>query len=1017
MKTLKLKPTDKFIQAYYHDISQLQQLHFQHEGAVAPAFARLLHHCAKQVGLTLSEQYIMRLHGRNLRFDAAFVDEYNLIHGVWEAKDSQDNLDDEVKKKFKAGYPKFNIMFQSPRQLIIWQNGQEVFNSAIAQPAELVRALKLFFEYQPPDIEQWQDAVAEFQGEIPKLAQGLLERIHQEYRTNRRFREAFDGFGDLCRKALNPNLATAAIEEMLIQHLLTERIFRKVFDHPEFINRNVIASEIEQVITALTSPYFKRDDFLKRLDPFYLAIERNAAHIESFNEKQTFLNTVYERFFQGYSVKTADTHGIVYTPQPIVDFMVNSVDYLLEREFGRTLSSSGVEILDPFVGTGNFIVRLLRQIKRSQLPYKYAHEIGCNEVMLLPYYIASLNIEHEYYSLTETYQPFTGICFVDTFQLAEPLVLPIFSKENTARISAQRESPIFVVMGNPPYNAHQVNENDHNRNRKYPKLDKDIANSYAKASRASNKNQLSDPYVKAFRWASDRIGEEGVVAFVTNNSFIDGIAFDGMRKHLAQDFDVIYVLDLSGNVRKNPKLSGTTHNVFGIQVGVSVTFLIRRNSQQKPRQAQIYYARVDEWWRKKQKYDFLNQAVNIGGINWQVINPNSHYTWLTAGLSAEFETLLPMGDKTNKGLATVGAIFQNYSQGAGTARDAWVHNFDSAVLAQNVQRLIEIYNYELYRWHNRHDQTISLDDFVTNDDKKIKWSSRLKECLLSQQKAEFSTDKIRHSFYRPFCQQYLFFDSILNHRQSQLPKIFPTPATASENLAICVNSVGNNKPFHCLMVNQIPDLHLTGDSQCFPFYTYAEDGTQRQENITDWALRQYQRHYADPTITKWDIFYSIYAILHQPSYREKYAANLRRDLPHIPFVKDFRRYAELGRRLMELHVHYDNQPEYPLEWLENPAVPLNWREEQMKLSQGKGELVYNDFLTLRGIPAEAFQYRLGNRSALEWVIDQYQVHTDKRSGLTNDPNDLNDERAILRLVGQVITVSVETVKIIEMLTE
>ena len=370
MKSLKLKATDKAIQDYYREINELKQMHLQHEGAVAPAFSRLLHYCAKQLHLTLSEQHAVTVSGRNLRFDAAFIDEFRLLHGVWEAKDSNDKLEEEVKKKFKAGYPKDNIMFQSPRQVIIWQNGQEVFNQAIDEPENLVRALKLFFEYQPPNIEEWEQAITEFQGEIPTLAQGLLEHIDKAYRTNRPFRVAFDNFSNICRQAINPNLATAAIKEMLIQHLLTERVFRKVFNHPDFSHRNAIATEIEKVITALTSAYFKRDDFLKRLDPFYLAIERNATLIESFSEKQAFLNTVYERFFQGYSVKVSDTHGIVYTPQDIVDFMVNSVDYLLEKEFGRTLSSEGVEIIDPFVGTGNFMIRLMRQIKRSLVLFK-----------------------------------------------------------------------------------------------------------------------------------------------------------------------------------------------------------------------------------------------------------------------------------------------------------------------------------------------------------------------------------------------------------------------------------------------------------------------------------------------------------------------------------------------------------------------------------------------------------------------------------------------------------------------
>jgi predicted helicase len=366
-----------------------------------------------------------------------------------------------------------------------------------------------------------------------------------------------------------------------IQHLLTERIFRKVFNNPDFARRNVIAAEIEKVIDALTSHSFNRDAFLGKLDHFYRAIETTAATIDDFVQKQEFLNAVYEKFFQGFSVKVADTHGIVYTPQPIVSFMVRSVEDILQREFGQSLSSKDVHILYPFVGTGNFIVRVMQEIKRTALEHKYRHELHCNEVMLLPYYIASMNIEHEYLELTNTYEPFEGICLVDTFELAEhrQAQLDFMTPANTARVERQKKSPITVVIGNPPYNVGQLNENDNNKNRKYKKMDRRVSETYAKDSKATNKNALSDPYVKAIRWASDRIGDEGIIAFVTNNSFLEQIAFDGVRKNLEAGFDEIYVLDLGGNVRKNPKLSGTTHNVFGIQVGVSVNIFVRKRAR------------------------------------------------------------------------------------------------------------------------------------------------------------------------------------------------------------------------------------------------------------------------------------------------------------------------------------------------------------------------------------------------------------------------------------------------------
>lgn len=580
MPYLSLKPNHKAIQTYYQEIKQKQQLSFLHEGAVAPHFSKLLQSCGQQFKWTLIEQYPIPRKGRQpLKADGALLDEFKLIHGIWEAKDTQDDLPTEVKKKFQAGYPQDNILFQAPDRAILYQNGNLTIDTDITQPANLVDTLKLFFEYHPPEFEQWELAIDEFKDKVPELARGLLQLIEEERKYNKRFVQALDDFAELVQQAINPNISMSAVEEMLIQHLLTERIFRKVFNNPDFANRNIIAVEIEKVIQALTSRHFSRADFLSKLDRFYGAIEATAATIEDFSQKQAFLNTVYEKFFQGFSVKMADTHGIVYTPQPIVEFMVRSVDDILQKEFGKSLGHKEVHILDPFVGTGNFILRVMRQIPKTQLPHKYANELHCNEVMLLPYYIAAMNIEHAYFELTGQYQPFDGICLVDTFELAEGKQMPLFVKANTERVEQQKQTPIFVIIGNPPYNAHQVNENDNSKNRKYPILDKRVAETYAKDSTATNKNALSDVYVKAIRWATDRIGDEGIIAFVTNNSFVDQIAFDGMRKHLEQDFDEIYILDLGGNVRKNPKLSGTTHNVFGIQVGVSINIFVRKRKK------------------------------------------------------------------------------------------------------------------------------------------------------------------------------------------------------------------------------------------------------------------------------------------------------------------------------------------------------------------------------------------------------------------------------------------------------
>ena len=551
------------------------------------AFQNLLDSCAKQFQWILVAEYaIKRPKKQPIRMDGALLDIYKLPRAYWEAKDIKDDLKKEIQKKLAVGYPNDNIIFQRPDRAILYQDGKLVMDADLTKDQDLVDILRQFFEYRAPAIAQWEKAAEEFGDRVKDHATALLDLIRVQEKTNKKFIDAFAAFMLLCRQSINPNLAESAVEEMLIQHLLTERIFRSVFNNPDFAQRNIIAVEIEKVINALTSKHFSRAHFLSSLDRFYGAIEETAATIDDFSQKQDFLNTVYEKFFQGFSTKVADTHGIVYTPQPIVNFMVKSVEEILQREFGKSLVDKGVHILDPFVGTGNFIMRVMREIaeiQKSALPHKYEHELHCNEVMLLPYYIASMNIEHEYFEQTGKYEAFEGICLVDTFEDQQIEQLSFFAPENMKRVDRQRQSDLFVVIGNPPYNVGQLNENDNNKNRKYTTknktgIDDRVAATYAKASKATLKNSLSDPYVKAIRWASDRIGDEGVVAFVTNNSFIDGIAFDGMRQYLEQEFDQIYVFDLGGNIRKNPKLSGTTHNVFGIQVGVSVNIFVRHST-------------------------------------------------------------------------------------------------------------------------------------------------------------------------------------------------------------------------------------------------------------------------------------------------------------------------------------------------------------------------------------------------------------------------------------------------------
>ncbi len=1013
----KIKPTDKAIRSYYEALERYNRHEVEHETAVSTAFQTLLDQVGRHFGWTLIPQLADTVGGRAIRPDGTFRDDYYITRGHWEAKDTHDNLETEIKRKIAKGYPLRNTIFEDTREGHLYQDGQLAMKADLTEAQALADLLNAFFAYAEPAHEDFNKAVGEFKQRVPDLARGLVDKISDAHRNNTRFSEAFDRFYELCRTSLNPNLRVEAVDEMLVQHLLTERLLRTIFDNQDFTRRNAIAVEVEKVIDALVSKSFNRHDFLKSLDRFYLAIESAATTIESFVEKQHFLNTVYERFFQGYSVKVADTLGIVYTPQEIVDFMCASVAEVLESEFGKTLGDADVQILDPCTGTGNFIVNLLRRIAKKDLPRMYGRQLFANEVMLLPYYIAALNIEHAYYELTGSYEAFQGLCFVDTLELAKGRqnTFGFMAEENVARVRRETEAPITVIIGNPPYNAWQLNENDNNKNRKYEIVDRRVSETYAKDSKATNKSALSDMYVKFFRWAVDRLnGRDGIVCFVSNNSFVDQIAFDGMRRHLLQDFTRLYHVHLEGNVRHNPKLAGTTYNVFGIQVGVGITVAVRASRHRGHR---LLFHRVDKTLRKEHKLAWLSQHGSITGVKWRRLSPDKRQTWLVPANGREFREFIASGAREGRSAAEAEqAIFGLHSLGIKTNRDDATYDFQRGVLIERVRELIENYNAEVDRYR-RAGAKGNIDEFVRYD--KIKWSESLKANLRRGRYAKFDTSQLRPALYRPFTRRHVCLNEVLTERRYQFAHIFP--ALETENRVIAVSDVGYRAEcFSTLVASCTSDIHVCAGldaHQCFPFYVYDEDGTNRRENVSDWALQHFRDHYGDKKITKWDIFYYVYGILHHPGYRERFSGNLKRDLPRIPSAPDFRAFAAAGKELATLHLDYESLEPWPLEWIETPGIPLSHRVEKMRLAKDKTTLRVNDSLTLGGIPPKVFEYRLGNRSALEWVVDQYQVSEDQRSGVRSDPNRADVPEYIVRLVGQVVRVSLETLRIVGGLPE
>ena len=1038
-----IKPSHKPIKDYYAALEALRASGGTRETELRAAFHDLLSKLARQRGLLFMAERSITHDGHRITPDGTLLDGV-ISRGHWEAKDGNDNLEAEIKKKRAKGYPLDNIIFEDTNQAILFEYGAEQKPRDMGDAVQLCDLLNRFFAHEEPVQQTFRQAVTRFKEDVPKLARGLQDELAKAHKGNTAFKKAFGDFFDLCKSSLNPSITQGTVDEMLVQHLLTERIFRKVFNQDDFVSRNVIAAEVEKVISALKAQEFDRSKFLKDLDYFYKAIEQQAAELEDFSEKQEFLNTVYERFFQGYSVKVADTHGIVYTPQAIVDFMCASVEEVLQKEFGTTLGGKEVQILDPCTGTGNFIVNLIRRIPRGDLERVYKNQLYANEIMLLPYYIAALNIEHAYWERTKEYESFEGLCFVDTLELAESKQkgLSFMTKANAVRVERQRKAPITVIIGNPPYNMGQMSENENNKNREYKVVEDRLRETYVKDSTATLRNKLYDPYVKFFRWATDRLqGRDGLVCLVSNNSFVEQRAFDGMRKNLSRDFTEIVHVNLRGKVRDNPELSGTAFNVFGIQVGVGITICVKKASAKTHT---IRYSEADLKWRREEKLAWLGKVGSASQLSTRKLLPDADGNWLAIDNEAEFKQFVPAGSKHAKaGVSTQSTLFRAYSLGVVTSRDTHAYSFQRAQLAAQASAFNEVYNTAVDRL-KRLGRAADVGSLVDVTDGRIKWTRQVKASLGRHTYSTFDERHIREGQYRPFVRQYLYFDDFWNEERYQQHLFFPTAQSEKENSAISLSDIAYRAPTYAAMiVNRPSDLHLCASvdaHQCFPFYVYDEDGKNRRENITDWALKTFREAYGDKAISKWDIFHYVYAMLHHRGYREKFKDCLKRELPRIPFagfvgatlgspakkgkgrashgspLQDFKAFVAAGEKLAKLHLDYEKAEPWALtEGIKDGPENKLWRVEKMRLAKDKKSLTVNEWITLGDIPQRCFEYRLGNRSALDWVIDQYQVSEDKKSDICSDPNREDDPEYIVRLVKQVIRVSMESLDIIDSL--
>ena len=1003
------------IQRYRAKVEKLIQYGgSRREMVLRKAFQELLDNYARSKNLLLiPEIEYITPRGHTVYPDGTLKDALRQSWGFWESKDEKDNLDDEIKNKFAKGYPKFNILFEDTRRAVLYQENEFVLEADFDNDAELDELLNLFVSYEPREVREFHKAIELFTEDVPNLAQSLREIIKEQVQKNPEFKSKLDDFLILCQKAINPDVGMADVREMIIQHILTEDIFMRVFNEAEFHRENAIARHLQELVRSFYTGTTKRN-IHSRIAHYYETINAKAAQISDHHEKQKFLKALYESFYRAYNPKAADRLGVMYTPDEIVKFMVEGTDYLLNKHFGKTLGDTYVEILDPATGTGTFITEIIEYLPSGQLENKYENEIHCNEVAILPYYIANLNIEFTYKQKMGKFKEFENICFVDTldnvgFSRSDTHQMDFFGiwDENAERIGRQNTREISVIIGNPPYNANQKNENENNKNREYPEIDKRIGETYV-ANSTAQKTKLYDMYARFLRWASDRISQNGIIAFVSNNSFLDARSFDGFRKVVSKEFNEIYIVNLKGDARTSGKRRQQEGgNVFSdkIRVGVAIYFLIKKENSNGCR---IFYNEIDDYKTAYEKQEYL-AGNNLTTLEFRNIKPNRRNNWINQEENS-WEGFPPLATKRNK----VESLFKLYSNGVVTARDDWVYDFSKEYLSKKMAYFIKIYNSQLENYKLLHPKP-DIDSFV---DYIIKWSAGLKSNLKSEKKASYNEEKIINAFYKPFIKKYYYADPIFSDRLTGKHYEIFGKNLNRENKVILTNL--QSVKFNCLATNLIYEFGsmLAGGGQTvgFPLYKYNALG-ERLENISDWGLEEYHSYYGDKHISKEDIFNYVYAMLHNPNFREDYKINLNRELAHIPFYKDFWRWAEWGKQLMDLHLNYEKVEKYPLKRIDlDPEKTRKAIAPRLKADEEKGIIEIDTLTTLSGVPQEVWDYKLGTYSAMGWILDRYKEKKPRYETIRvkfNTYRFSDYKEQVINLLMRVCTVSVETMRIVE----
>ncbi|NHC35129.1 type ISP restriction/modification enzyme [Scytonema millei] len=955
------------------------------------AFQKLLHEYCKSKDFQLIPEldYQTRI-GRIIYPNGTVKDALRLNWGYWNRE--ANNLDREIENKLSQGYPDSNILFEDSQTAVLIQAGTEVMRISMQDGDALEQILNRFLNYVPPEVRDFRAAIETFKQDLPTILNTLRDMLEQQSARNPEFQRAKHQIWEICKESINPEISLLDIREMMVQHILTEDIFINVFNEAQHHQENNIARELQQALnTFLTSS--TKNNLLSTIERYYGVIRRNANNIYNHYEKQKFLKAIYENFYQAYNPQVADRLGIFYTPNEVVRFIIESVDNLLERYFRKKLASKNIEILDPATGTGTFITELIEYLPKNKLTYKYKNEIFCNEIAILPYYIANLNVEFTYKQKMGRYEEFKNICFVDTLEHAffegKQEDLLSLNIENNERIQRQNNRTISVIIGNPPYHA--------DRNISYTAIDRRVKETYIRNSQA-RKTKAYDLYTRFLRWASDRLGKNGIIAFVSNNSFIDARTYDGLRKVLVEEFNEIYIINLKGNARTSgDRRHREGGNIFNdkIRVGIAVYFLVRK---ERSCGCQIYYHALPNYATTEEKNLYLSER-KFSEIQFEQIVPDADNNWL-GQVDNDFYTLIPLADRETKFSKTqqeVKAVFKLFTLGVITARDEWVYAESETALEQKVRFFIGIYN-----------QAVDNRNARDNFDRTIKWTRRLKRYLNRSIRYQFKTNNIQDCLYRPFVTKKLYFSPGLNEMQYQLGQVFDSNR---QNLLIGFTAPGSTKSFMTLASDRIPDYHLIGDSQCLPLYRYDENGNCI-DNITDWGLEQFQNHYNE-AITKLEIFHYTYAVLHYPAYRTTYQQNLNRDFPRLPFYNNFQQWVNWGQRLIELHINYETVALYPLQRIDLPT--RNAMKVKLKADRDRGRIIIDPVTTLEGIPTTAWEYMLGNHSALEWVLEQYKEKKPKDATVAArfyTYRFANYKEQAIALLQRVCTVSVETMRIV-----